>query len=45
LGPDLVSGRFIKVNLLGKPHKQPMDNKYYVAMNYVGLMGISFDKM
>jgi hypothetical protein len=43
--PDLCSGRYIKINLLGKPHIQPTDNKYYVALQYVGVQGIPFNEL
>ena len=33
-------GSHIRVNLIGKPFKQDgMDNKYYVALRYVGVSG------
>ena len=31
--------------MLGKPHKQPMDDKYYVAISYFGVVGICLNQI
>ena len=42
--PKLVIGSHFKVTLIGKPFKQDgMDNKYYVALRYVGVAGRILD--
>lgn len=43
--PNVVCGRYIKVHLLGKPHKQTMDNKFYQAISYFGVNGLTFDQI
>ena len=43
--PEVVSGRYIKVNLVGKPNIQEMNNEYYIALSYVGIKGIAFDQI
>ena len=45
LSPDLCCGRYIKINLLGKPHVQSTDEQYYVAMSYVGIQGMKLDAL
>ncbi len=35
--PYVAIGKFIKVVLIGKRRKQQTDNRYYVALCYVGL--------
>jgi hypothetical protein len=46
IAPDLCCGRFIRVRLINKPHKQDLqysidvDKGYYVALNYVGVKGM-----
>lgn len=39
--PDLVVGSYVKINLIGKPKIQSIDNLRYIALRYVGLSGIS----
>lgn len=39
LAPHVVMGEYIKINLIGKPKIQRMDNKHYIALRYVGVKG------
>ena len=38
--PDVVVGSYIKVNLIGKPVRQVIDKKFYIALRYVGVKGM-----
>ena len=31
--------------MIGKPHKQSMDQKYYVALSYFGVRGIPLEQI
>jgi hypothetical protein len=39
--PDLVVGKYIKVEFYGKPQTQEGDNKYYIALQKVSVFGES----
>lgn len=39
LSPDVAVGEYIKLVLIGKPKKQSIDQKYYIALRYVGVKG------
>ena len=45
LAPELCTGRFIRLNMIGKPFIQTEDNKYYVALQFFGVQGILFDQL
>ena len=39
--PEFVIGTHFKVNLIGKPAIQDIDNKHYIALRYVGASGMA----
>mmetsp|Transcript_17982 Transcript_17982/g.13005 ORF Transcript_17982/g.13005 Transcript_17982/m.13005 type:complete len:89 (+) Transcript_17982:409-675(+) len=45
LGEDLVAGSHVKVNLIGKVGLQSSDQKYYIALSYVGVSGMLMDRI
>mmetsp|Transcript_12641 Transcript_12641/g.11189 ORF Transcript_12641/g.11189 Transcript_12641/m.11189 type:complete len:260 (-) Transcript_12641:519-1298(-) len=45
LFPDVVVGKFLKIEFYGKPKKQDTDNKNYIALQKVSLQGIHVDSV
>ena len=49
IAPDLCCGRYIRLRLIDKPHKQDLGGTesigYYVALNYVGVKGVRVEKL
>lgn len=39
----MVVGSYIRVNLIGKPSIQQQDNKHYIAIRYVGVVGLPLE--
>ena len=41
--PDVVIGKYVKIEFYGKPQIQDMDDKYYIALQKVSCQGIPID--